>query len=123
MFVQAMLPAGSTMEQTQQVMEEVRSYFLVDEKEAVESCLTVSGRDFTSIGQNVGIAFVKLKDWDLRNRPDLKVNAMVGRAMESSPRAATPGCSRSPRRQSWSLAWPPGSTFNCRTGAGWATKR
>ena len=81
MFVQAMLPVGSTMEQTKQVMEQVRSYFLDDEKEAVESCLTVAGRDFTSIGQNVGLAFIKLKDWDLRNRPDLKVNAVVGRAM------------------------------------------
>ncbi len=80
-FVQAMLPVGSTMEQTKEVMEQVRSHFLDDEKEAVESCLTGAGRDFTSIGQNEGLAFIKLKDWDLRNRPDLKVNAVVGRAM------------------------------------------
>jgi HAE1 family hydrophobic/amphiphilic exporter-1 len=80
-FVQAMLPAGSTMEQTGQVMDEVRNYFLTDEKEAVESCLTVVGRDFSSIGQNVGMSFIKLKDWDLRNRSDMKVKAVVARAM------------------------------------------
>ena len=39
MYIQAMLPAGSTMEQTQQVLDEVRSYFLKDEKEAVEAVL------------------------------------------------------------------------------------
>ena len=81
MFVQAMLPAGSTLEQTDRVMDEVRNYFLADEKEAVASCLTAAGRDFSSVGQNVGLSFIKLKDWDLRNRPDMKVNALVGRAM------------------------------------------
>ena len=68
MFVQAMLPAGSTLEQTEQVMDQVRSHFLVDEKEAVESCFTVAGRGFSGTGQNVGLGFVKLKDWDLRHR-------------------------------------------------------
>ena len=29
----------------------------------------------------MGLAFIKLKDWDLRNRPNLKVDAIVGRAM------------------------------------------
>ena len=71
-FAQAMLPMGSTMEQTKEVMEQVRSHFLDDEKEAVESCMTVAGSGFSGIGQNEGIVFVKLKDWDLRNRPDLK---------------------------------------------------
>ena len=83
MFVMAILPAGSALEQTDRVMDEVRSYFLGEEKESVESCLTVAGRDFSSIGQNVGLSFVKLKDWDLRNRPDIKVNALVGRAMRN----------------------------------------
>ena len=45
------------------------------------SCFTVAGRGFSGSGQNTGLAFVKLKDWDLRPRADLKVNALVGRAM------------------------------------------
>ena len=81
MFVQAMLSPGSTLEQTEQVMEEARNYFLVDEKEAVESCMSLSGRGFSGAGQNTGLAFVRLRDWKLRTRPDLKVGALVGRAM------------------------------------------
>jgi len=81
MFIQAMLPAGSTLEQTDQVMAQVRNHFLVDEKEAVASIFTLAGRSFSGTGQNVGLAFVKLKDWDLRHRADLKVTALVGRAM------------------------------------------
>ena len=81
MFVQAMLPAGSTLEQTEQVMARVQSYFLEKEKEAVFSVTTIAGRSFSGAGQNVGMAFVKLKDWDLRDRADLKVEAILGRAM------------------------------------------
>jgi HAE1 family hydrophobic/amphiphilic exporter-1 len=81
MFVQASLPAGSTLEQTQQVLDQVRHHFLVDEKEAVASIFTVAGRGFSGSGQNTGLAFVKLKDWDLRPGANLKVNALAGRAM------------------------------------------
>jgi len=81
LYVQAMLPASSTREQTEQVMDQVRNHFLVDEKEAVKSCFTIAGSGFSGAGQNVGMAFVMLKDWDLRRRADRKVNALVGRAM------------------------------------------
>jgi hydrophobe/amphiphile efflux-1 (HAE1) family protein len=81
MFVQAMLPTGSTLEQTKQVLDQVRSYFLVDEKKAVASMFTVAGRGFSGTGQNVGLGFVKLKDWKLRPGADLKVTALAGRAM------------------------------------------
>ena len=81
LMVQAMLPANSTLEQTEEVMEGVKNYFLENEKEAVESCMTVSGSNFAGQGQNAGMAFAKLRDWDLRNRPDLKVTAVAGRAM------------------------------------------
>jgi hydrophobe/amphiphile efflux-1 (HAE1) family protein len=81
MFIQAMLPAGSTLEQTKQVLDKVRSHFLEDEKKAVASVFTVAGRGFSGSGQNTGLAFVKLKDWDLRPGADLKVDALVKRAM------------------------------------------
>jgi HAE1 family hydrophobic/amphiphilic exporter-1 len=82
MFVQVTLPAGSTLEQTEQVMDQVRSHFLEDEKEAVATCFTLAGRSFSGTGQNVGLSFVKLKDWDLRSRADLKVDSLLKRAME-----------------------------------------
>lgn len=83
MYVQAILPSGSTLEQTEETMAEVRDYFLTKETATAASCFTVSGRNFSGNGQNLGMAFVKLKDWTLRNRPDLKVNALAGRAMGS----------------------------------------
>jgi len=81
MYIQVALPSGSTLEQTERVMNQVRNHFLVDEEEAVASCFTLAGRGFSGTGQNVGLGFVHLKDWDLRSRADLKVNALVRRAM------------------------------------------
>ena len=81
MYIQAMLPAGSTLEQTKQVLDQVRSHFLEDEKAAVEAMFTVAGRGFSGAGQNVGLGFVKLKDWDLRPGSNLKIDALVKRAM------------------------------------------
>jgi hydrophobe/amphiphile efflux-1 (HAE1) family protein len=81
LLVQALLPANSTLEQTEKVMEAVKDYFLEREKDAVGSCQTLSGVSFSGRGQNSAMAFVKLKDWELRNRPELKVGAVAGRAM------------------------------------------
>ncbi len=81
LFVQAMLPPGSTQEQTLKVMEKIQKHFLEEQKEAVESCFAVAGFSFAGRGQNAGLAFVKLRDWKFRTRPDLKVNAVAGRAM------------------------------------------
>ncbi len=81
MFIQATLPSGSTIEQTQKVMDEIRDYLLVEEKEAVEACMTLAGRGFSGAGQNAGLAFVRLRDWELRDRPDLKVKALAARSM------------------------------------------
>ena len=81
MFAQVMLPAGSTLEQTDEVLNQVRSHFLEGEKETVASCFTISGRSFSGVGQNVGLSFIHLKDWDQRPRADQKISAVVGRAM------------------------------------------
>jgi len=81
LLVQALLPGNSTLEQTKKVMEGVKDYFLEHEKDAVESCMAISGTNFSGRGQNAGMAFVKLRDWELRDRPDLKVGALAGRAM------------------------------------------
>jgi len=81
LMVQVLLPPNSTLEQTEKVMEQVKNHFLEGEKDAVESCMTVSGFNFSGRGQNAGMSFVKLKDWKLRERPDLKVAAVAGRAM------------------------------------------
>jgi len=81
LMVQTMLPSGSSLEQTEAVTNKVRDYFLEHEKEGVESLITVAGFSFGGQGQNMAFGFVKLRDWNLRQRPDLKVKAIAGRAM------------------------------------------
>lgn len=80
-LVQCMLPANATLDMTKAVMERVRAHFLTQQPEAVESCMVVSGMSLAGAGQNMGMAFVKLRDWELRDRPELKVNQVVARAM------------------------------------------
>jgi len=81
LLAQIVMPTGATVEQTQAVADEVQRYFLENEKEAVDSCMTIAGMGFSGRAQNNGMVFVKLKDWKLRNRPDLRVKAIAGRAM------------------------------------------
>ncbi len=75
------LPVGSTLEQTEAVVQQVQKHFLEEQKDAVESTLGGAGRSFAGTGQNQAMMFVKLKDWHLRNRPELKAKAVAGRAM------------------------------------------
>lgn len=82
LMIQAILPSGSTIEQTEAVMDRIREYFLTKETDAVESFMDVSGMSFSGQGQNMGLGFAKLKDWDLRQDRDLKVGAVAGRAMK-----------------------------------------
>ncbi|MEA3358194.1 MAG: efflux RND transporter permease subunit [Thermodesulfobacteriota bacterium] len=81
LLCQIIMPTGSTLEQTQVVADNVQRYFLEHEKEAVDSCMTIAGMGFSGRAQNNGMVFAKLKDWNLRNRPDLRVKAVAGRAM------------------------------------------
>ncbi|MBP7274738.1 MAG: efflux RND transporter permease subunit [Kiritimatiellae bacterium] len=81
LFTQVILPTGATLEQTQAIMDQVRAHFLQQESEAVESCATISGVGFSGRAQNNGMVFVKLRDWKLRDRPDLRAPAVAARAM------------------------------------------
>ena len=48
--------------------------------------MTISGIGFSGRAQNNGMVFVKLKDWKLRDRADLKAKAVAGRAMTALSR-------------------------------------
>jgi len=78
---QIIMPVGTTLEQTQLVADQVRQHFLEKETNAVESVLTVAGFGFSGRAQNNAFAFIKLRDWKQRERPDLRVKAVAGRAM------------------------------------------
>ncbi|WP_313110592.1 efflux RND transporter permease subunit, partial [Atlantibacter sp.] len=77
----AQLPAGATQERTQKVLDEVTDYYLTKEKANVNSVFTVNGFGFSGRGQNTGLAFISLKNWDERPGAENKVEAITGRAM------------------------------------------
>jgi len=81
LLCQILMPTGATLEQTQAVADDVQRYFQEREKEAVESCMTIVGVGYSGRAQNNGMVFVRLRDWHLRNRSDLRVKAISGRAM------------------------------------------
>ncbi|HEU19246.1 MAG TPA: efflux RND transporter permease subunit [Deltaproteobacteria bacterium] len=80
LLAQILMPSGSTMEQTMEIAKKIESYFMENEKDAVESCMTVSGMGFSGRAQNNGLVFIKLRDWDLRDRADLRAKAVARRA-------------------------------------------
>ena len=76
----AQLPAGATQERTQKVLDEVTDYYLKDEKANVNSVFTVNGFGFSGRGQNTGLAFISLKNWEDRPGEENKVPAIAERA-------------------------------------------
>ncbi|MBB1352591.1 MULTISPECIES: efflux RND transporter permease subunit [Pseudoalteromonas] len=81
LFNQVSLPAGSTTQQTLEVVKKVENHFLNDQSEAVNGIFTVTGFSFAGSGQNSAIAFVNLKHWDERQRDELSVQGVAGKAM------------------------------------------
>jgi len=73
-------PVGATQERTLEAMAKLEDHFLKNEADAVESIFAVQGFSFAGMGQNAGMAFVKLKDWKERDA-DHSVGAITGRAM------------------------------------------
>ncbi|WBU56069.1 efflux RND transporter permease subunit [Paracoccus sediminicola] len=80
MFVLIQAPTGATAERTGDVLDQVQDYFLNAEAESVDSMFGVVGFSFAGQGQNVGMAFVRLKDWEERTDPAQSVQAIAGRA-------------------------------------------
>ncbi len=75
------LPPSASLERTDKVITTMTDYFLNKEKENVDSIFTVSGFSFTGVGQNAGLAFIKLKDWDERTSPESQIGAIIQRGM------------------------------------------
>ncbi|MFV0303731.1 MAG: efflux RND transporter permease subunit [Paracoccus sp. (in: a-proteobacteria)] len=80
MFVLVQGPTGATTERTTAVLDQVEHYFMTQEAEAVDSMFAVAGFSFAGQGQNVGMAFVRMKDWSERADPAQSVQAVAGRA-------------------------------------------
>jgi len=78
MIVNVQLPPGATQERTRAVMEQVEAFIL--KQPEVESMVAVLGFSFSGQGQNAALAFVTLKDWDQRRKPENSAQALAGRA-------------------------------------------
>ena len=75
------LPPNASLERTGQTMDTMTGFFLNQEKDHVESVFSVAGFSFAGVGQNAGMAFIKLKDWSERTSPESQVGAIIGRGM------------------------------------------
>lgn len=80
MFVLIQGPTGSTIERTMEVVGQVENHLTTQEADNVESIFGVGGFGFAGAGQNMGLAFVRLKDWSERMSPGQSAQAIAGRA-------------------------------------------
>ena len=75
------LPAGSTLDKTNAVMDKLTQYYQNQEADNIESVFAISGFSFMGSDQNAGMAFVKLKDWDDRKGDENTAQSIANRAM------------------------------------------
>ncbi|WP_424811856.1 efflux RND transporter permease subunit [Roseococcus sp. YIM B11640] len=82
LFVQVVAPPGATVERTQRAVDELTRYLLEEEKSTVKSVFGITGFSFGGRGQNSGMAFISLRDWDERPGAQTSVNALAQRVMQ-----------------------------------------
>jgi len=74
------LPTGATQSRTLAVARQVEHYYLGDEAHNVDALFTVAGFNYGGNGQNLGQAFVHLKDWKDRGGAANRAQAIAQRA-------------------------------------------
>ena len=77
------LPSGTTQPHTMAVARQVSNHYLKDEQNNVDMVFTVAGFSFTGVGQNAGITFARLRNWDLRPGAQRSATAIARRAFMS----------------------------------------
>ena len=80
-YQSAQLPSGSTQQSTMAVAQKVAQHYIKDEAKNVDFAFAIAGFSFLGVGQNTGIAFVKLRDWGDRPGEQNASPAMARRAM------------------------------------------
>lgn len=82
LIVNVQLPAGATAERTEAVVEQVEKFVLAQPE--VTDMVSVVGFSFSGQGQNAGLGFVTLKNWDERTKPGEQAEAIAGRIMAAT---------------------------------------
>ena len=67
MFTLLTGPPASSLEQTIEKVEEMEDFYLDEMDDAVEGMFAAAGFSFSGRAQNVGIAFIKMRDWSERD--------------------------------------------------------
>jgi multidrug efflux pump len=80
-LTQFTLPVGATQSRTLAVAKQVEHHYMVDEGKNVDVVFTVAGFSFAGAGQNGGLAFVHLKNWNVRSGATNHAAAIAQRAM------------------------------------------
>jgi len=79
-ITQITLPTGAVQERTMAVAKQVSKFYLEDEKANVDFTFVIAGFSFSGSGQNAGLAFTRLKDWDQREGKQNTAQAVAQRA-------------------------------------------
>lgn len=89
MFTLLSGPPGSTLEQTLDKIEAMENFYLEEADDAVEGLFAAAGFSFSGRAQNVGIAFIKLRDWAERDETSsvFAVRDRAARALSKIPDA------------------------------------
>lgn len=80
-MVQYTLAPGATENRTSEVRKQVQQYFQTKEKNNVNVSMLVNGFSFAGSGQNAGVGFISLKNWDERKGSENSADAIAKRAM------------------------------------------
>ena len=78
-YGQVQTPPGASKERTWAALDKAQQYLLNEEKDVVEGVLTVNGFNFAGTGQNSGLIFIKLKNWDERTKDSQSMQAFLAR--------------------------------------------
>jgi multidrug efflux pump len=70
------LPPGASIERTQGVLHQMET--ILKKNPAVHQVLDVAGFSFVGQGENVGLGFIRLKDWSQRTKPSEQIGPVIG---------------------------------------------
>jgi len=70
------LPSGANMARTNAVLRQMENIML--KNPAVDKVLDVAGFSFVGQGENVGLGFIRLKDWSQRGKASEHADAVIG---------------------------------------------
>ncbi len=82
------LPVGAVQSRTVAVARQIEHYYLTKEKANIDTVFAIAGFSFSGAGQNQGIAFVHMKNWNARKGVANHAPAIAERATQAFSKIA-----------------------------------